>query len=87
MFTNFVQVAQSKGFVFAVDASSTFSSMMQLLQKGLVAAGAFLIIMGLVNLGGAIKDSNGPGRQNAVLEIVGGAMIAAAGAFVTQISI
>ena len=41
--------------------------------------------MGIINLSTNIKD--GPGVRNAILEIVGGVMVGAAGAFITQITI
>ena len=56
------------------------------LHKLLIAVGAFLVVVGIVNLATNIKDG-GPGVRNAILEIVGGVMVGAAGAFVTQISI
>ena len=74
------------GFVYGVDASSMFSQAMSLLQKGLIAVGAFLVVMGIINLSTNIKDG-GPGVRNAILEIVDGVMVGAAGAFVTQITI
>lgn len=61
------------GFVYGVDASSMFSQAMSLLQKGLIAVGAFLVVMGIINLSTNIKDG-GPGVRNAILEIVGGVM-------------
>ncbi|WP_142294170.1 hypothetical protein, partial [Streptococcus sp. KR] len=67
-------------------ASAMFAQAMSLLQKGLIAVGAFLVVVGIVNLATNIKDG-GPGVRNAILEIVGGVMVGAAGAFVTQISI
>lgn len=78
---------QLNGFYYGVDASSMFSQAMALLQKGLIAVGAFLVVMvGIINLSTNIKDG-GPGVRNAILEIVGGVMVGAAGAFVTQITI
>lgn len=77
---------QLNGFYYGVDASSMFSQTMALLQKGLIAVGAFLVVMGIINLSTNIKDG-GPGVRNAILEIVGGVMVGAAGAFVTQITI
>ncbi len=44
------------GFVYGVDASSMFSQAMSLLQKGLIAVGAFLVVMGIINLSTNIKD-------------------------------
>lgn len=89
MFTNFIQVAQAKGMalVFAADANSTFAEVMQILQRGLIGAGSLTVAFGLVYLGISIKDSNGPGLQNAILTIVGGLMIAAAGALVATVTI
>ncbi|MCC9696882.1 hypothetical protein HK261_09510 [Streptococcus agalactiae] len=74
------------GFVYGVDASSMFSQAMSLLQKGLIAVGAFLVVMGIINLSTNIKDGV-PVVLNAILEIVCGVMVGAAGAFVTQITI
>lgn len=74
------------GFVYGVDASSMFAQAMALLQKGMVATGAFLVVMGIIKLSTNIKDG-GPGVHNAILEIVGGVMVGAAGAFITQITI
>lgn len=74
------------GFVYGVDASSMFAQAMALLQKGMVATGAFLVVMGIINLSTNIKDG-GPSVRNAILEIVGGVMVGAAGAFITQITI
>ena len=73
------------GFVYGVDASSMFAQAMALLQKGMVATGAFLVVMGIINLSTNIKDG-GPGVRNDILEIVGGVMVGAAGAFITQIT-
>ena len=58
------------GFVYGVDASSMFAQAMALLQKGMIATGAFLVVMGIINLSTNIKDG-GPGVRNAILEIVG----------------
>ncbi|HEW4958395.1 TPA: hypothetical protein V0I56_000799 [Streptococcus pneumoniae] len=79
-------ITHFKGLVYGVDASAMFAQTMSLLQKGLIAVGAFLVVVGIVNLATNIKDG-GPGVRNAILEIVGGVMVGAAGAFVTQISI
>lgn len=63
-----------------------FSTAMSLLSKGTIAAGGLLTLWGLVQLGGAIKDHNGPGMQNAIFQVVGGAIIMAAGALFTNIT-
>ncbi len=46
------------GFVYGVDASSMFAQAMALLQKGMVATGAFLVVMGIINLSTNIKDGD-----------------------------
>ena len=74
------------GFVYGVDASSMFAQAMALLQKGMIATGAFLVVMGIINLSTNIKDG-GPGVRNDILDIVGGVMVGAGGAFITQITI
>lgn len=63
-----------------------FTQAMQLLSKGVIVAGSLLTAWGLVTLGRSIKDSNGPGIGNAILEMVGGAMIIAAGAWFLTIT-
>ncbi len=62
-----------------------FTKAMELFGKGVVAAGSLLTVWGIIQLGGAIKDHNGPGMQNAIFQVVGGAIIVAAGAWVTTI--
>ena len=37
------------GFVYGVDASSMFAQAMALLQKGMIATGAFLVVMGPIS--------------------------------------
>ncbi len=44
------------GFVYGVDVGSMFAQAMSLLQKGLIAVGAFLVVMGIINLSTNIKD-------------------------------
>lgn len=48
------------GFVYGVDASSMFSTGHVSITKGLIAVGAFLVVMGIINLSTNIKDG-GPG--------------------------
>ena len=43
-------ITHFKGFVYGVDASAMFAQAMSLLQKGLIAVGAFLVVVGIVNL-------------------------------------
>ncbi|VSD20750.1 Uncharacterised protein [Streptococcus pneumoniae] len=49
-------ITHFKGFVYGVDASAMFAQAMSLLQKGLIAVGAFLVVVGIVNLATNIKD-------------------------------
>lgn len=74
-------------YVAAVDPNATFSQIMSIVQKGLYAVGAFLIAWGAVQLGTAISDGGGPGVRTAILMIIGGAIVGAAGALVTNITI
>ena len=43
-------ITHFKGFVYGVDASAMFAQAMSLLQKGLIAVGAFLVVVGIINL-------------------------------------
>ncbi|OJG82664.1 hypothetical protein RV14_GL002239 [Enterococcus ratti] len=60
---------------------------MALFSKGVLASGSLLTVWGIIQLGTAIKEHNGPGMQNAIFQIVGGGVIIAAGAWVATISI
>ncbi|EMF0129045.1 hypothetical protein EFL14_RS09235 [Enterococcus hirae] len=64
-----------------------FEQAMSLFPKGVLASGSLLTVWGIIQLGAAIKEHNGPGMQNALFQIVGGAVIVAAGAWVATISI
>ena len=44
-----------------------FSTMIDLLGKGVLAAGSLLAVWGLISVGRGLKDSNGPGIQNGVM--------------------
>lgn len=55
-----------------------FSEAMNLLSKGVTAAGTLMVAWGAVQLGTSLKDHNGPGMQNSIFTIVGGAIIIAA---------
>ena len=48
-------ITHFKGFVYGVDASAMFAQAMSLLQKGLIAVGAFLVVVGIVNLAPTLK--------------------------------
>ena len=48
-------ITHFKGFVYGVDASAMFAQAMSLLQKGLIAVGAFLVVVGLSTLQPTLK--------------------------------
>lgn len=64
----------------------TFATVMALLEKGVKAAGGILAAWGGVTVGRSLKDSNGPGMQMGIMEIVGGAIIFAAGAIIGAVT-
>jgi hypothetical protein len=59
---------------FAGDGSDAINTAKTLLSKAATAGGGLWAVWGLVTLGMAIKDHNGPGIGNAVWQIVGGAI-------------
>ncbi|AUB54378.1 MULTISPECIES: hypothetical protein [Enterococcus] len=63
-----------------------FNQAMSLFSNGVITAGSLLTVWGIIQLGVAIKEHNGPGMQHAIFQIVGGAVILAAGAWITNIS-
>ena len=64
-----------------------FTQIMGLLQKGVTGVGAIIAVFGAVNLGRSFKDSNGPGIGSGIAEIVGGAIIIAAAAFISNVTL
>ena len=58
---------------FAADGSTSLENAKGLLSKAAGAGGTLWAVWGLVQLGIAIKDHNGPGMQGAIWQIVGGA--------------
>ena len=65
--------------VMAADGSEAITTAKSLLSKAATAGGGLWAVWGLVTLGMSIKDSNGPGIGNAIWQILGGAIIIAAG--------
>ncbi|WP_430596371.1 hypothetical protein [Enterococcus sp. DIV2163] len=63
-----------------------FNQAMSLFSNGIITAGSLLTVWGIIQLGVAIKEHNGPEMQHAIFQIVGGAVILAAGAWITNIS-
>ena len=62
------------------------ASAKDLLEKGATAGGGLWAVWGLVQLGMSIKDHNGPGIQGAIWQIIGGAIIIAAGAVIGKLN-
>ena len=71
----------------AGDGSEAIKTAQSLLSKAATAGGGLWAVWGLVTLGMAIKDHNGPGIGNAVWQIVGGAIIIAAGVAIGALDI
>ena len=65
--------------VFAANGGDAITTAKNLLSKAATAGGGLWAVWGLVTLGMSIKDSNGPGIGNAIWQILGGAIIIAAG--------
>lgn len=63
----------------------SLQSILSLLSKGLASAGALMLAFGAVKLGIAIPNHNGPDIANALLFIVGGAIVVGASALVNQV--
>lgn len=63
-----------------------FGQAMDLISKGVVAAGSVVTIIGCVQLGGALKEHSGPSIQNAVFTIAGGGVIFLAGAWLANVT-
>ena len=71
----------------AADGSEAITTAKTLLSKAATAGGGLWAVWGLVTLGMAIKDHNGPGIGNAVWQIVGGAIIIAAGVAINALDL
>lgn len=54
-------------------------TVLEYIQTFTILGGGLLCLWGVIALGTAIKDHNGPGIQQAIWQIVGGALIIAAG--------
>lgn len=63
----------------------TLTTVISLLQQGVMIGGGLWVVWGAVVLGGALKDHNGPGMQSGIWQIVGGGVILAAGALFSTI--
>lgn len=56
-----------------------FNKILDLLSQFVAVGGGLWVVWGAVVLGGALKDHNGPGMQSGIWQMVGGALICAAG--------
>ena len=63
-----------------------FSAIMGLLQKAVLAGGAIWLVIGAVILGLGLKNQEAPQIQSGIWQVVGGALITAAGAYINSIT-
>ena len=61
------------------------STVLDYIRTFAVMGGGLLCLWGVITLGTNIKDHNGPGIQQAIWQIVGGALIIAAGILFSSI--
>lgn len=59
--------------------TSFLETVLSYIQTFCIIGGGLLCLWGLIALGTALKDHNGPSIQQAIWQIVGGALIIAAG--------
>lgn len=74
-------------FTSNVYAAGALESAKGLLSKGAIAGGGLWAVWGLVQLGMAVKDHNGPGISGAIWQVIGGGIIIAAGGLITAIDL
>ena len=67
--------------------NAMFTQMITLLSKGVLAAGALLAVWGMISVGRGLKDSNGPGIQNGIMELIGGGIVITASQLITTITL
>lgn len=61
------------------------STVLEYIKTFAIIGGGLLCLWGVVALGTNVKDHNGPGIQQAIWQIIGGALIIAAGVLFTSI--
>lgn len=61
------------------------STVLEYIRTFAVMGGGLLCLWGVITLGTNIKDHNGPGIQQAIWQVVGGALIIAAGILFSSI--
>jgi hypothetical protein len=63
-----------------------FSAVMNLLKTAVTAGGAIWLTIGAVILGLGLKNKEAPQIQSGIWQVVGGALIIAAGAYLSSIT-
>jgi hypothetical protein len=63
--------------------TSLLTNVVTLMSQAVKIGGGIIIAWGLVNLGTNLKDHNGPAIASAIWQIVGGALVIAAGIVLT----
>lgn len=63
-----------------------FSTVMGLVQKAVLAGGSIWLAIGAVILGLGLKNKEAPQIQSGIWQVVGGALITAAGAYLSSIT-
>ena len=74
-------------FCMPVSAASALDDAKNLLSKAATVGGGLWAVWGLVQLGISIKDHNGPGIQGAIWQLIGGAIIIAAGTSISALDL
>ncbi|XCB29563.1 hypothetical protein RQN30_10220 [Arcanobacterium hippocoleae] len=64
-----------------------FAQAMKLLSTGVIAGGSIWLIFGIIVLAGGLKEHNGQQTQSGIWQAIGGALITAAGVWLTQVNI
>ena len=64
-----------------------FSGVINLIRVAVIAGGSLWLIIGVVILALGLKNKEAPQIQSGIWQVVGGAMIIAAGAFLTSIDL
>lgn len=64
-----------------------FSSVINLIRVAVIAGGSLWLIIGVVILALGLKNKEAPQIQSGIWQVVGGAMIIAAGAFLASIDL
>lgn len=63
-----------------------FSAVMGLVQRAVLAGGSIWLVIGVVILGLGLKNKEAPQIQSGIWQVVGGALITAAGVYLSTIT-